>query len=373
MTKKLKPFIKWPGGKTEELRIIKEYMPNIKGRYIEPFVGGGAVFFVIGNGYEKIINDKSDELILLYKLIKANDQEFFNVLYSMDRIWSNIRVFTEENYSQLSMIYLNYRADNLSEDDLEKEIEEYIDKNNEYIRILALETLEIQDNILIKEMNKNLKRKYKRMKKIEKEKGLMEEKDIFDNIESAKKSSYYMYIRYLYNNIDKLKINKSKEGAIFYFIREYCYSSMFRYNNSGGFNVPYGGISYNKKQLKTKVDCMRSEAYINYLKDTNLYCLDFEEFFKKIKPNSNDFIFLDPPYDSDFSTYAKMKFGKEDQIRLADSLKSIDSKFMLVIKNTEFIYELYKNFNIIKFDKNYSVSFQNRNEKEVEHLLIKNY
>lgn len=48
----------------------------------------------------------------------------------------------------------------------------------------------------------------------------------------------------------------------------------------------------------------------------------------------------------------------------------------MVIKNTPFIYELYKDheeINIHSFDKEYLVSFMNRNDKKVEHLLITNY
>jgi len=48
---------------------------------------------------------------------------------------------------------------------------------------------------------------------------------------------------------------------------------------------------------------------------------------------------------------------------------------MLVIKNTEFIYSLYSEngLNIQSFEKKYLVSFMNRNDKDVKHLLIKNY
>ena len=88
-----------------------------------------------------------------------------------------------------------------------------------------------------------------------------------------------------------------------------------------------------------------------------------------------DFIFLDPPYDTEFSTYAKNSFDKDDQARLANYLKNTKAKFMLIIKNTGYIYELYKDngFNIMSFDKKYLVSFMNRNDKKSEHLLITNY
>ena len=71
-------------------------------------------------------------------------------------------------------------------------------------------------------------------------------------MESALKSSYYMYIRYLYNHPELL--TDSEKASVFFFIREYCYSSMFRYNKKGNFNVPYGGISYNRKDLRKKID-----------------------------------------------------------------------------------------------------------------------
>jgi hypothetical protein len=42
MTSNLKPFIKWPGGKSSELELIKFYAPTKFSRYIDPFVGGGS-------------------------------------------------------------------------------------------------------------------------------------------------------------------------------------------------------------------------------------------------------------------------------------------------------------------------------------------
>ena len=111
------------------------------------------------------------------------------------------------------------------------------------------------------------------------------------------------------------------------------------------------------------------------MKTTNIYNLDFEDFCNKINLTENDFIFLDPPYDTEFSTYAQNDFNKNDQIRLFNYLKRTKAKFMLIIKNTEFIYNLYKGngFYISTFDKKYLVSIQNRNKKDVEHLLITNY
>ena len=74
-----KPFIKWAGGKEKEWPIIKENLPKEFSRYVEPFVGGGAVYLNVDCS-NSVINDKSDELILLYKLIKKGSPEFFKSL-----------------------------------------------------------------------------------------------------------------------------------------------------------------------------------------------------------------------------------------------------------------------------------------------------
>ena len=65
----MKTFIKWAGGKEKELPFILSQLPKNFDRYIEPFVGGGAVYFAI-NSKKSYINDKSCELIDLYKYIR---------------------------------------------------------------------------------------------------------------------------------------------------------------------------------------------------------------------------------------------------------------------------------------------------------------
>ena len=111
--------------------------------------------------------------------------------------------------------------------------------------------------------------------------------------------------------------------------------------------------------------------------NTTIENLDFESFLKKNNPQEDDFVFLDPPYDTEFSTYARNEFTRDDQVRLAHYLiNQCHANWMLIIKNTDFIYNLYSNckdLNIKTFNKEYVVSFMNRNDKKVTHLLITNY
>ena len=179
-----------------------------------------------------------------------------------------------------------------------------------------------------------------------------------------------MIIRDIYNSHGD---NDKLHSASFYFLREYCYSSMFRFSAKGDFNVPYGGMSYNGKHMTNKINYMFSERVKEFMKDTVIGNTDFAIFMDEMKLNDTDFVFLDPPYDSDFSTYDNNPFDKNEQVRLRDYLAKTNAKWMLIIKKTDFISKLYKNFNVFEYDMNYMVSFKNRNDRDVKHLLITNY
>lgn len=367
----IKPFIKWAGGKEKELPIILKNLPSSFDRYIEPFVGGGAVYLNI-NCKNSIINDKSDELMLLYKVIKKGDKDFIKSLNDINKNWIALENIVLNSSTELIELYNSYKKD-ISQ--LEKLVDDYISNHNQELNALLREDVDINLYNLISEIKKNMISKISRMYKLEQKSGDLSKEDTIDNLECSFKSAYYMYFRYLYNNKNKLKLSNSFYCAVFYFVRDYCYASMFRYNANGEFNVPYGGISYNRKDFTKKIEYVTSKELKDYLSNTELYNLDFEEFCNRIELNENDFMFLDPPYDTEFSTYAKNDFNKNDQVRLANYLKNTKAKFMLVIKNTEFIYNLYnvKGLYIKTFDKKYLVSFMNRNDKDVEHLLITNY
>lgn len=82
------PFLKWAGGKSQLLTQIEPSFPRelkeglIK-RYIEPFVGGGAVFLYLASAYpisEYFICDVNPELILAYQTIQKNVEELIIIL-----------------------------------------------------------------------------------------------------------------------------------------------------------------------------------------------------------------------------------------------------------------------------------------------------
>lgn len=379
---KLSPILKYPGGKEKELKYILPNLPENCKNYYEPFVGGGAVYLSL-NSEAYFINDKSTELIQLYNMIGEQNQEFLEKLNAIDENWRVLEQVVGNHTEELVGIYYEYKNGKKNRAQLEDSISEFLLHNTEQFNGLLHTGFNIAIENFVMEMNKSLKNKIVRMKNLEEKKGDMPPEDVVRNLEGAFKNAFYMHFRYLYNHISELEIEIPFATAIYFFVREFCYASMFRYNRQGKFNVPYGGISYNRKSILKKINYFTDEQLIHQLSHTVIENMDFEQFFKKHEPTAEDFVFLDPPYDTEFSTYAKNEFGQDAQKRLADYLiEQCRANFMLVIKNTEFIRSLYpvgmataneRQLYVSKFDKKYFVSFQDRNDKEAEHLMITNY
>lgn len=116
---KLEPIIKWAGGKEKELCHILPNIPEFN-NYYEPFVGGGAVFTAIGAKHY-FINDKSGELIDLYRNIATKDQRFFNAAKTIDSSWIKAGEFAKSNKA-LKTLYLSYRSGKLSDEEIKTAI-----------------------------------------------------------------------------------------------------------------------------------------------------------------------------------------------------------------------------------------------------------
>lgn len=364
-------FLKYPGGKERELKLIKPILPEFK-NYYEPFVGGGSVYLGIEGAEHYYINDRSDDLINLYKCIKNQNPNFHLILNNFQDDWQLIGQ-TVNHLSEYTLTKFKQRREN------HRFVVMPVLTHNKNWCNLKLATDYSCD--FVAQAKRSVHSKLKRMLALEQKKGLLSDHDILQNIEGALKAAFYTLLRGMYN--DPALRNEQLKAALYLFLRETCYSSMFRFNSKGEFNVPYGGVSYNNKKLNARLDFYVSEFVQEKIKNTTLSCADFEEFLDKYKPEALDFIFLDPPYDSDFSTYDQNAFGKEDQIRLATYLlEKCPCKFLMIIKNTDFISNLYPVgakcangmlLNVKPFSHQYQVSFKNRNNKNTEHLLIGNF
>ena len=158
------------------------------------------------------------------------------------------------------------------------------------------------------------------------------------------------------------------------YLNKACFNGLYRVNSKNEFNVPFG--------KKTTVNTYEGSNLItvsNYLTMNNIKMLniDFEESVKDAK--TGDFIYFDPPYDSDtntFNSYTENGFGKEEQYRLARVYKELSDRgcyVMLSNHNTKLVNELYKDFNIHIIEAKRNINRDGNKRGKVEELIITNY
>jgi DNA adenine methylase len=258
----LMPLVKWSGGKKDEISKILPHIPTEYDTYLEPFIGGGALYFHI-NPLKAAISDVHTELVDLYNNIKSGNSALIHKFMGE-------HPNTEEEY---------YKVRNMP---------------------------------------------------------------ITNSLDSASR---------------------------FYYLRKTCFRGMLRYNNKGKFNIPYGRYkTYN-------YDNLIIPEYETLLKRTEILKSSFELLFDKYN-SENNFMFLDPPYDSEFTDYGYCKFGKDEHKKLAECFKTTKIKCLMIIGKTDFITDLYKDYIVCEYPKKYRFKLHSGrigDNINTNHLIIKNY
>ena len=231
-----KPFLRWAGGKRKLTPIIEELFPsNFQGTnnlFFEPFMGGGALTFYLGNrnlknfvpGKNLVLNDINPDLISTYQVLRDSVEEL--------------------------ILELKVRSKDLSKDAFEK------------MRALKPKT---------------------------------------DIVKAA---------RFIY-------LNKT------------CFNGLWRVNNKGEFNVPWGKLRnpkiYDENELRLVSARLRGSKIIN---------VNFATAVQEA--SKGDLVYFDPPYiplsdSSSFSKYAKDDFGILDHFSLSGVIKGLTSRGVNVI------------------------------------------
>lgn len=283
----MKPMLKYTGGKQKEIPCFLEHIPEKFDTYIEPFMGGGAVFFHLEPA-KAILNDKNKKLIDFYLDVRNNYPQLSEELTALGKL--------------------------------------YLSNQKEYKMRKALSPDEWVVN-------------------------------------ANEKLYYDMRKLFNYPNGEYLW------GTIYYFINKTAYSGMIRYNSAGEFNISYGHYANFNPDIVT-------EEHSNLLQRAEIFNTDYADIFAKAK--ADDFIFLDPPYDCVFTKYGNQDapdgFTEAEQRRLAENFKKLPCKAMMVISKTPLIEELYKDYIVGEYDKDYAVNIRNRvKDTSTVHLIIKNY
>jgi DNA adenine methylase len=143
-----------------------------------------------------------------------------------------------------------------------------------------------------------------------------------------------------FNRLNRKGKAHTEEGAqLFYYLNRTCFNGLCRFNKGGDFNVPFG-----------------TYKAINYAKDFTHYATVFSQWqfsnqdVEALSLEPEDFVYADPPYDVEFTTYSAGGFSWNDQVRTAKRLADHPGPVVISNQATTRIIELYAD---LGFELNY--------------------
>ncbi len=180
---------------------------------------------------------------------------------------------------------------------------------------------------------------------------------------------YYYEIRTKYNRAN----DSIAKSVMFIYLNKTCFNGIWRVNEKGEFNVPYG-----YKEPPTLPSSKDLKAASVALKCADLKVGDFRQILEEV--GTNDFVYLDPPYPplnqtAYFTHYTQERFGISDHEALAEMAIRLSKKGCRVLvsnADTKFIRSLYNSFRVVQRKVTRWIRSDGKRYKARE-ILILNY
>lgn len=368
-----RPLLKWPGGKTREWPRIAPHLPADIRHFVDPFTGGGAPFGLTPHSGDAYMNDRHQRLIALYRGVQAADQDLASELHTLADDWNALAPVALSIQSGFREAVAAHRAQTATDAGaLHAALADGLG-SRVFGRTIAGE------RTVLESLLHAVRDKARRVARLEQRHDvLFDSAQLNAHAETAVRAGYYTLVRaHEHDGTGPAAV------ADFVFVREYCYGSMFRTSRAGRFNIPYGGTSYNGKSFATRAAQLTAVTTVDSLAGVAFHEGDFQPFLASVTAgmDERDFVFVDPPYHSDFSTYGANAFDLDDHCRLAAVLAALPTRWMQVIKATPEVRALYSAADMERrgvriadeFGKRYGYNVRGRNDRAAQHLVITNY
>ncbi len=362
-----RPLLKWPGGKRREWRTLGPHVPHDARHFVDPFMGGLAPFALTPFSGGAFLNDRHPLLVDLHRRVQAQDAALHAALTRLADDWDALGPLSAALRRPFVALLAEARRSDAAPD----------------ARAAAGAALRGRsrpaDAAFPALLAASLANKALRLSRLERKHAThFDERGCERHGETAVRAAYYTLVR-----AREHTATGAERAADFVFVRDFCYGSMFRTNSKGEFNIPYGGASYNGKSFAKHVRRLCSGDAVLGLRRATFHEGDFEVFLDGLAPrlDRRDFVFLDPPYDSDFSTYGTNLFAVADHERLAAAMARSPARWLLVIKETPDVERIYVEGAprhaggrvAARFGKQYGYNVRGRNVRDVHHVILTNY
>ena len=200
--------------------------------------------------------------------------------------------------------------------------------------------------------------------------------EILEEHERLNSEDYFYYVRALDRKENYNEISQNQRAARIIYLNKTCYNGLFRVNQAGQFNSPYG--RYKNPNIVNTPTVLAMSKYFNS-NNVKIMSGDYRNALKNLKKGS--FVYFDPPYmpvssSAYFTGYTENGFDKQQQIELkkeCDKLTSKGIKFLLSNSDHPFIRELYRDYEIITVRAKRSINSNGNKRGEINEVLVRNY
>lgn len=172
------------------------------------------------------------------------------------------------------------------------------------------------------------------------------------------------------------QLDKVQKAARVIYLNKTCFNGLFRVNNAGEFNTPFG--HYKNPNIVNTPTLRAVSAYFQKAQVT-FSSVDYAQVLANVTRGT--FVYLDPPYDpvsdtANFTGYAKGGFDRAEQIRLrecCDELNQRGIRFMLSNSATDFIKEQYAAYHITIVKAKRAINSDATKRGQVDEVVVRNY
>lgn len=188
---------------------------------------------------------------------------------------------------------------------------------------------------------------------------------------------YYYHIR----NIDRepqefAKLTRVQRASRIIYLNKTCYNGLYRVNNAGEFNVPFGG--YKNPNI---INSPTIKAVSKYLNKEDIQIMNVDYAVALAMADNKSFVYLDPPYhpistSSSFTGYIQGGWNEEEQIRLRDVCNELTErrvKFLLSNSDCAFIRDIYQDYRIETVQAIRAINSDGGKRGAVNEVLVRNY
>lgn len=172
----------------------------------------------------------------------------------------------------------------------------------------------------------------------------------------------------------KTEKDELRKAAMLIYLNRFCFNGLYRTNQQGFFNVPYGAPR--SAAVPTERDLV---AAAKKIQGANLLCGDFESVIRR-SASPGDFVYLDPPFHVSkkrvFRQYTATPFTRDDFTRLRNLLADLDGmgvKFLLSYAYSIEAERELKRYNVCMVETRRNISGFPQHRSSAEELLVSNY